>query len=66
MSDAPTIVRPGNGLDEPTAKALSSRSRPAQASALSASLAFAWRSLLKIKHVPEQLGDVTGIPVCSR
>ncbi|GAA2145546.1 ABC transporter permease [Nocardioides koreensis] len=30
---------------------------------LSASLTFAWRSLLKIKHVPEQLGDVIGIPV---
>jgi ABC-2 type transport system permease protein len=27
------------------------------------SLAFAWRSLLKIKHVPEQLGDVIGIPI---
>ena len=33
------------------------------ASALAASLAFAWRSLLKIKHVPEQLGDVIGIPI---
>jgi daunorubicin/doxorubicin transport system permease protein len=30
---------------------------------LSASLTFAWRSLLKIKHVPEQLGDVIGIPI---
>jgi ABC-2 type transport system permease protein len=33
------------------------------ASAISASLTFAWRSLLKIKHVPEQLGDVIGIPL---
>ena len=33
------------------------------AGAAAASLAFAWRSLLKIKHVPEQLGDVIGIPV---
>jgi ABC-2 type transport system permease protein len=32
-------------------------------SAWSASRAFAWRSLLKIKHVPEQLGDVIGIPI---
>jgi ABC-2 type transport system permease protein len=30
---------------------------------VSASLTFAWRSLLKIKHVPEQLGDVIGIPI---
>jgi ABC-2 type transport system permease protein len=30
---------------------------------VSASLTFAWRSLLKIWHVPEQLGDVIGIPI---
>ncbi len=30
---------------------------------MSASLTFAWRALLKIKHVPEQLGDVIGIPL---
>jgi ABC-2 type transport system permease protein len=39
------------------------RSRPPRAGALSASLMFAWRALLKIKHVPEQLGDVIGIPI---
>ena len=33
------------------------------ASALSASMTFAWRAMLKIKHVPEELGDVIGIPV---
>ncbi len=42
---------------------LSADPRPAPAGALAASLAFAWRSLLKIKHVPEQLGDVLGIPI---
>ncbi len=36
---------------------------PSPAGPLAASLAFAWRSLLKIRHVPEQLGDVIGIPV---
>jgi ABC-2 type transport system permease protein len=40
-----------------------SRRRPQPAGIAAASLAFAWRSLLKIKHVPEQLGDVIGIPV---
>lgn len=30
---------------------------------LTASLAFGWRSMLKIKHVPEQLADVTVLPV---
>ena len=34
-----------------------------RASAPSASLTFGWRALLKIKHVPEQLGDVIGIPI---
>lgn len=29
----------------------------------SASLTFAWRALLKIKHVPEQLFDVTATPI---
>lgn len=42
------------GSDEPS---------PRVAGALRASLWFAWRSLLKVKHVPEQLGDVTGIPI---
>ena len=37
--------------------------RPATAGRVSASLTFAWRSLLKIKHVPEQLGDVIGMPI---
>jgi ABC-2 type transport system permease protein len=31
--------------------------------ALAASLAFGWRALLKIRHVPEQLFDVIAIPV---
>ena len=36
---------------------------PRRASALSACLTFAWRAMLKIKHVPEQLLDVTITPV---
>jgi ABC-2 type transport system permease protein len=47
----------------PVDHVLAATPRPAPATALAASLAFAWRSLLKIKHVPEQLGDVIGIPV---
>lgn len=38
-------------------------SRPAPPTALSASAAFGWRALLKIKHVPEQLFDVIAIPI---
>jgi ABC-2 type transport system permease protein len=43
--------------------ALSARARPPRPSALATSLTFAWRALLKLKHVPEQLIDVIGIPV---
>jgi len=44
-------------------KALASTPRPPRASAFAASLAFAWRGMLKVKHVPEQLLDVTITPV---
>ena len=44
-------------------QALASTPRPPRASALSATLAFAWRGMLKVKHVPEQLLDVTITPV---
>jgi ABC-2 type transport system permease protein len=30
---------------------------------VSASLTFAWRAMLKLKHVPEELADVIGIPI---
>ena len=43
--------------------ALSAQERPPRASALSACLTFAWRAVLKVKHVPEQLIDVTLTPV---
>jgi ABC-2 type transport system permease protein len=44
-------------------KAISSTTRPPRASALSAALTFGWRGMLKVKHVPEQLLDVTITPV---
>jgi ABC-2 type transport system permease protein len=43
--------------------ALSSGERPKHPHALSASLTFAWRALLKIKHVPEQLFDAVFNPI---
>ena len=42
---------------------LSTGTRPEPPSAASASLTFAWRALLKIKHVPMQLFDVTAFPI---
>jgi ABC-2 type transport system permease protein len=43
--------------------ALSVKARPSRASALAASLSFTWRAMLKIKHVPMQLFDVTAFPI---
>ena len=44
-------------------KALASTPRPPRAGAVSAALTFGWRGMLKVKHVPEQLLDVTVTPV---
>jgi daunorubicin/doxorubicin transport system permease protein len=44
-------------------KALASTPRPPRASAVSAAVTFGWRGMLKVKHVPEQLLDVTITPV---
>ncbi|NEA62735.1 ABC transporter permease [Streptomyces sp. SID12488] len=48
---------------ESLAALLISKDRPPRPSALSASLTFGWRAILKIKHVPEQLFDVTAFPI---
>ncbi|MFE3247938.1 ABC transporter permease [Streptomyces sp. NPDC059209] len=54
-------------LATPTADDLAAllvnKERPPRPSALSASMTFGWRAMLKIKHVPEQLFDVTVFPV---
>jgi len=42
---------------------LASGEPPPRPSALAASMAFGWRAMLKIKHVPEQLFDVTAFPI---
>jgi ABC-2 type transport system permease protein len=63
VSTVPT-TRSAPGADEAAVrKALSSTPRPPRASALSAALTFGWRGMLKVKHVPEQLLDVTITPV---
>ena len=44
-------------------KALAATPRPPRASAVSATLTFGWRGMLKVRHVPEQLLDATITPV---
>ncbi|MGI9097623.1 MAG: ABC transporter permease [Solirubrobacteraceae bacterium] len=65
MSANPTTqAAPSSVADEDAVrKAIGSISRPPKASALSAALTFGWRGMLKVKHVPEQLLDVTITPV---
>src|SRR5688572_22738988 len=46
-----------------TDQVLAVRARPRPASALSAVGTLAWRAMLKIKHVPFQLFDVTVMPI---
>ena len=62
MTTAPATPQPA--LEEAAVrKALSSTPRPPKAGPLSAAVTFGWRGMLKVKHVPEQLLDVTITPV---
>ncbi|MEV0157993.1 ABC transporter permease [Micromonospora sp. NPDC050686] len=60
MTTASTTLDP---IDPALNDAISTPPRPPRASPVSASLTFARRALLKIKHVPEQLADAIMIPV---
>jgi ABC-2 type transport system permease protein len=64
VSSTPT-TRTGAHETDPAAirSALSTTPRPPRASARASALAFGWRGMLKVKHVPEQLLDVTITPV---
>jgi ABC-2 type transport system permease protein len=65
MSTTPTTrAAATTGTDQAALrKALSATPRPPRASAMSATMTFGWRGMLKVKHVPEQLLDVTITPV---
>jgi ABC-2 type transport system permease protein len=60
-----TTAAPTSGTADTAAvrRAIASTERPPRPGALSTALAFGWRGILKIKHVPEQLIDVTITPV---
>jgi ABC-2 type transport system permease protein len=61
---APEATQPLNPAQEAALrKALASAPRPPRPGALSTALTFGWRGMLKVKHVPEQLLDVTITPV---
>ncbi|HEX2208432.1 MAG TPA: ABC transporter permease [Longimicrobium sp.] len=50
-------------LDGAMQRVLANRERPSTTGAVSASVTLGWRALLKIKHVPFQLFDVTAFPL---
>jgi ABC-2 type transport system permease protein len=59
-----TQVDTGFVADEAAVRrAIASTPRPPGAAPLPTALTFAWRGMLKVKHVPEQLLDVTITPV---
>jgi ABC-2 type transport system permease protein len=49
--------------DKPMSWLIATRAHPSPPGPVSASIAFAWRGFLKVKHVPEQLADVILIPI---
>lgn len=50
-------------VGDPMPRILSRRERPRPASAVGSVVTLGWRALLKIKHVPFQLFDVTAMPI---
>ncbi len=58
---APDIA--GAADESAVRRAISSTVRPTPAGPVASAFTFAWRGMLKVKHVPEQLLDVTITPV---
>ena len=54
---------PVSGSTDGIGRILSMRTRPRDPGAASAVLTLAWRAMLRIKHVPFQLFDVTAFPI---
>ncbi len=63
MSTTPATRPPEPAREAALHEALSATARPPHPSPWSTALTFGWRGMLKIKHVPEQLIDVTITPV---
>jgi ABC-2 type transport system permease protein len=66
MSATPPRTRPTHAdavMEQALHSALSSSARPPRPGPFTTAMAFGWRGMLKIKHVPEQLIDATITPV---
>jgi ABC-2 type transport system permease protein len=58
-----TTSAPGSADTAAVRRAIADTARPPRPGRLSTALTFGWRGMLKVKHVPEQLLDVTVTPV---
>ena len=64
MSATPGTAAAGADIQSAAVRlAISSTPRPPRTGPAAAALTFAWRGMLKVKHVPEQLLDATITPV---
>jgi len=63
VTTAPRHLPAPPAAEDRVRKALATATRPPRAGAFSTVLVFGWRGMLKVKHVPEQLLDVTLTPV---
>jgi len=64
MTTAQPTTTSADGTDAAAiSAALASSERPPRPGPISTALTFGWRGMLKVKHVPEQLLDVTITPV---
>jgi ABC-2 type transport system permease protein len=66
MTTTPQPTRPTHAdavMEQALHAALSTSARPPRPGPLATAMAFGWRGMLKIKHVPEQLIDATITPV---
>ena len=62
-TSTPAVVKTATSSSAALRAAVALTERPQRPSPVTNTLTFAWRALLKIKHVPEQLFDVTLTPV---
>lgn len=62
-ADISTRATTAEAEPNPLRAAIATRERPARPGPFANALTFGWRALLKIKHVPEQLFDVTLTPI---
>ena len=63
MTTIPTNANTTSTIAETTQSALLNHARPQRPSALAVTLTFAWRAILKLVRIPEQLADVIAIPI---